>query len=206
MARLIVTLGGDYLLRMRSWARQTLRAGRGCAISRPREVRCAGRGVTRVNIRLGDGRSNSFSGQGLRVPITIVGGPGSDFIDLGGLSGTEPVVGATAGATIDTGAGSDSAAVVARGGDYVLRGGRGRDSLGVQTVPGTPASSIELLGGDGDDHLAGGPASDRLTAEPVATSSSAAAAATTSWAAQDLTLCFSATRRRLTGRRTLRSQ
>ena len=162
VARLIVTSGGDYLLRMRSWARQTLRAGRGCAISRPREVRCPGRGVTRVSIRLGDGRSNSFSGQGLRVPITIVGGPGSDLVDLGGLSGTKPVVGATAGATIDTRAGSDSASVVARGGDYVVRGGGGRDSLAVQTVPGAPAGSIELLGGDGNDHLAGGPASDGL--------------------------------------------
>src|SRR4051812_37589356 len=60
--RVLATSGGAYLFRMRKGARQVLHArpGSGCHLDLPRELRCSGNGIERIEMRVGESRAAIF--------------------------------------------------------------------------------------------------------------------------------------------------
>jgi hypothetical protein len=85
------TSGGAFLVRVAKQPHQPRPvAGAGCKRSGPRELRCAGQGVVRLEISLTRARTSSVTLQDVRVPVAARGSRGvnSMFVNGRRTSGT----------------------------------------------------------------------------------------------------------------------
>jgi hypothetical protein len=177
-ASITETGGGAFLVRIAKRPHQPRPvAGGGCKRSGPRELRCAGQGVVRLEISLTRARTTSVTVEDVRVRVAARGSRGMnvmfvrgtpDFTYDGGPSRDNVNVESPDGRfTIRLGAGLDYFA----GGPFdstatfAVDGGAGRDRLigsaGVDSLEGGPGSD-SLEGGGGADTLAGGPGADTV--------------------------------------------
>ena len=169
---------GVFLARSAKNVRQRLVPGAGCRRGGAREVRCAGHGVTRVEISLKRARTSTFRLEDVHVDVAAVGSPGAntmiftrtpDFTYDGGPKKDDVVVRDSPGghSTIRLGAGADffdgqpsALGAPDSTATFTVHGGRGRDSL-----MGGPAADF-LDGGTGNDTLDGVGGADTLTGGP----------------------------------------
>jgi hypothetical protein len=174
---------GVFLARSAKNVRQRLVPGAGCRRGGAREVRCAGQGVTRVEISLKRARRSTFRLEDVHVAVAVVGSPGAntmiftrtpDFTYDGGPKKDDVVVRDSPGghSTIRLGAGADffdgqSPAIGAPDSTatFTVDGGAGRDALNggpaADTLEGGPGAD-SLFGGGGADTLTGGPGIDTV--------------------------------------------
>ena len=155
---------GVFLARSAKNVRQRLVPGAGCRRGGAREVRCAGQGVTRVEISLKRARTSTFRLEDVHVAVAAVGSPGANTM----------IFTRTPDFTYDGGPKKDD--VVARdspGGHSTIRLGAGADFFdGQPPALGAPDSTATFTvdGGAGRDALNGGPAADSLEGGPGADS------------------------------------
>jgi hypothetical protein len=174
------TSGGTFLIRVAKQPHQPRPvAGAGCKHSGPRELRCGGKGVARLQVSLTRARTTSLTVEDVRVPVAARGSGGvnstfvrgtPDFRYDGGPSRDNVNVESPDGhATIRLGAGLDYFAGPLATRDstatFTVDGGSGRDRLiggpGVDSLAGGTGSD-SLEGGGGADWLAGGPGTDTV--------------------------------------------
>jgi hypothetical protein len=171
------TSGGAFLVRVAKQPHQPRPvAGAGCKHSGPRELRCAGRGVVRVEISLKRARTTSVTVQDVRVPIAARGSGGVNSMFVSG----------TPGFTYDGGPSRDNVNVESPDGRFTIRLGAGLDYF---------AGPLGTINGSRDSTATFAPVSIRSRAAPGATRSRAAAAPTRSRAVQEPTPPSSRTRR-----------
>ena len=144
------TSSGAFLARSDKSARQRLTPGPGCKRSRPREIRCAGQGVARVQISLERARTTSFfTLQDVAVPVAGVGSAGTNTM----------LFSRTPDFTYDGGPKRDAVDVRdSPGGHSTIRLGAGADFFdGQPPAIGTPDSTATFTvdGGAGRDYLMG---------------------------------------------------
>jgi hypothetical protein len=161
----VETSGGAFLVRRAKNVHQRLVPGAGCKRSRPRELRCTGQGVARVEISLERARTSFVTLDDVRVPVAARGSAGRNSVFVTG----------TPDFTYDGGPGRDSVNVESADGRYTIHLGAGldyfagpldylrgaRDSTATFTVDGGPGRDT-LIGGPGADSLDGGPGADSL--------------------------------------------
>jgi hypothetical protein len=168
---------GAFVARRVKGAEQRLVPGAGCKRSQPREVRCAGEGVVRVEVSLARARTSNLTLMDVPVALAVSGSPGSNFVTVrrtpdftydGGPSRdiVEDVDTPEGRQTIRLGAGADQFSglsvypLPSSTPTYTVDGGAGRDVL----IGGLGADSLE--GGPGADSLEGGRGADTLTGGP----------------------------------------
>ena len=156
-AEFVETSGAAFLVRRAKNVQGRLVPGAGCRRGRAREVRCAGQGVTRVEISLKRARTSSVAVRDVRVTVTAVGSAGRNSLS----------VERTPDFTYDGGPDRDNVAVRSgAGGHATIRLGAGADFFSGQpeVIDSTATSTVD--GGAGRDALYGGPAADSLTGGP----------------------------------------
>jgi RTX calcium-binding nonapeptide repeat (4 copies) len=151
------TSGGGFLVRVAKQPHQPrLVAGAGCKHSGPRELRCAGQGVVRLEISLKRARTTSVTVQDVRVPVAARGSGGVNAMFVSG----------TPDFTYDGGPSRDNVNVESPDGHFTIRLGAGLDYFAgpLDTLNGSRDSTATFAvdGGAGRDRLIGGPGVDSL--------------------------------------------
>ena len=151
------TSGGAFLVRVAKQPHQPRPvAGAGCKRSGPRELRCAGQGVVRLEISLTRARTTSLTLEDVRVPVAA----------RGSRHENSTLVRGTPDFTYDGGPGRDNVNVESPDGHFTIRLGAGLDYFAgpLDTVNGSRDSTATFAvdGGAGRDRLIGGPGVDSL--------------------------------------------
>ena len=139
--------------------RAPVTAGEGCTQSRPDSAICGGPETTELVANVGPGNDNVSSGQSMRIPLTIIGGSGSDTLRGGGAG--DRLFGGLGRDTVTYSGRRTDVTVTLAGGADDGAAGEGDDVLEVERVVGGNGFDV-LIGHDGGNTLTGGPGDDRL--------------------------------------------